>query len=66
MYEVKNVVFCAETEKSHLIKFVSSKKTAWVPKKCIEIIDVSENRLTGRVIHKVKIEKWLFDKIKNN
>lgn len=66
MYEIKNVVFCTETEKSHLVKFVSSKKTAWIPKQYIEIIDMSTNNMTGRVIHKVKIHKWIFDKINKN
>jgi len=66
MYEIRNVVFCQETKTSHLVKFVSSKKVAWVPKKCIEVIDTTENNLTGRIVHKIKIQKWLFDKINKN
>jgi len=63
MIVTRNVVFCHETEKSHLVKFVSSKKTAWIPKQYIKIVDEKVNNMTGFVTHKVEIAKWIFDKI---
>jgi hypothetical protein len=60
----RNIVFCHETEKSHLVKFVSSKKSAWIPKQYLKIVGKKVNNMTGRVVHKVEIPKWIFDKIK--
>jgi len=64
MIVTRNVVFCHETEKSRLVKFVSSEKTAWIPKQYIKIVDEKVNNMTGFVTQKVEIPKWIFDKIK--
>jgi len=64
MLVTRNIVFCHETENSYLVKFESSKKTAWVPKKYLTVIDQKVNNMTGRIVYKAEIEKWIFDKIK--
>jgi hypothetical protein len=61
----RNIVFCkGETEKARLVKFESSKKTAWLPKSSFKIIDSKINSMTCREVYKIQIEKWAFNKIK--
>ena len=64
MIVTRNIVFCNETEKSYLVKFDSNKKTAWIPKQYLKIVDEKVNNMTSRKVQKVEIAKWIFDKIK--
>ncbi len=61
----RNVVFCGkETEKAYLLKFESSKKTAWLPKSAVTIVDSKVNNMTNREVFKVEIQEWAFNNIK--
>jgi hypothetical protein len=64
MIVTRNFVFCHETDKAYLIKLESSKKTFWIPKQHLTVIDQKVNDMTGRVVYKGEIPQWIFDKIK--
>ena len=60
----RNVIFCGnQTEKAYLLKFESSKKTAWLTKSAVTIVDSKVNNMTNRKVLKVEIQKWAFNKI---
>jgi hypothetical protein len=64
MKVTRNVILCKETEKAYLIKFASSKKTAWIPKQYIELYDVEEDPFGWFPRCKADIDKWILDKVK--
>lgn len=61
MTVTRNVVICKETEKAYLFKFISSKKSAWIPKSMVRSLEKTFYKY--REIHVLEIDKSLLDKL---
>lgn len=60
----RNVVICKETEKASLVKFRHSKKTAWIPKQYITIVEKHEFGIEKLKYCKIEIPAWVFAQLK--